>query len=156
MTQDYIDIVSTVYKYAYGIDTRDWALYRSIFTDRITTDFSSYNGNPAGEMAADDWVKGLTILFTGLDASQHQMSNPLVDIDGDNARCRMYVQAEHFFQNSLGNPDFALGGYYDDQLERTADGWKINSVTLNVLWNRGNRDIMRLAAEKGAEILAAR
>lgn len=153
MFDTHTQIVRRVYEYAYGIDTRDWSLYRSIFTDEIAMDFSSYNGNPASRMKADDWVAGCRVLFTGLDATQHSMSNPLVDVDGQRARCRMYMQAEHFLRNDQGSDDFALGGYYDDRLVLTADGWKIEAVTLNVLWSRGNRHIMQLATARGTEIL---
>ncbi len=154
MPDHYHAIVRPVYEYAYGIDTRDWALYRSIFTDDIEMDFSSYNGNPRSAMKADDWVAGCRTLFTGLDATQHSMSNPLVDMEGDHARCRMYMQAEHFLKNDQGSDGFVLGGYYDDRLVRTEEGWKIQAVTLNVFWNRGNRHIMELAAARGAKILS--
>ena len=60
----------------------------------------------------------------------------------------MYIQAEHFLLTSMGSDSYALGGYYDDQLVRTEDGWKIAAVTINVNWNRGNRHIMQLAIEK--------
>lgn len=153
MSQDFLDITSCVYKYSYGIDTRDWELYRSIFVEQIRVDFSSYNGVEPSTIKADDWVSNLQPLFMGLDSSQHQMSNPLVEIDGDKARCRMYVQAEHFFQTSSGDPDYALGGHYDNTLIKTDKNWLINSVTLNVFWNRGNPDIMNKARKKGTEIL---
>jgi len=143
---DFHAITSKVYEYAYGIDTRNWALYRRIFTDAIHMDFQSYNGKPGSTMQADDWVAGCRRLFDNLDATQHSMTNPLVEVTGDNARCRMYMQAEHFLQNRWGSSDFALGGYYDDQLIRIGDGWKITAVTLNVFWSRGNRHIMELAA----------
>ena len=55
-------------EYALGIDTRDWTLYRSIFTDEITMDFSSYSGAPAATMTADAWVAQCKPLFEGLDA----------------------------------------------------------------------------------------
>lgn len=146
---DYQEVVRRRYEYALGIDTRDWALHRSIFTDTITMDFSSYSDTPAATLSADDWVTGLKPLFTGLDATQHVMTNPLVDVDGDTARLRMYMQAEHFLNDGAGTPDFAIGGYYDDRLERTADGWRINAVTLNVFWSRGNRHIMEVARNRG-------
>jgi len=147
------EITRRVYEYAYGIDTRDWELYRSIFTEDIRVDFESYNGNPPSVMRADDWVSNVQVLFTGLHATQHSMSNPLVDIDGDNARCRMYMQAEHFFITDQGDNDYVLGGYYDDQLANTDTGWRIEAVTLNVLWHRGNRHIMELAVARGAQQL---
>jgi len=151
---DFVAITRKLYEYALGIDTRDWDLYRSIFCDEITADFRSYDGGTHATLAADDWVAGLKVQFAGLDATQHVMSNPVVDIDGDTARCRMYMKAEHFLQNSSGSPDFAIGGYYDDRLIRSEAGWLIESVTLNVFWSRGNRGIMTLASDIGASRLS--
>ncbi len=141
-------IIRRKYEYAYGIDTRDWVLYRSIFTDEIRMDLSSYSGAPAATMSADTWVSNCRRLFDNLDATQHVMTNPIVDLNGPNgneARLRMYMKAEHFLHTHTGNSDFALGGYYDDRLVQTPNGWRICAVTLTVFWNRGNRDIMRLA-----------
>ena len=152
---DFSDITRRRYEYALGIDTRDFALLRSIFTDDITMDFEDYSGQPAALMKADDWVSGVKVLFTGLDSTQHVMTNPIVDIEGDTAQCRMYMKAEHFFQNDQGNDDFALGGYYTDQLVKADGKWLICAVKLELFWNRGNRHIMQMAAELGAKRLAA-
>ncbi len=156
MSVAHLEITRRLYEYALGIDTRDWGLYRSIFTDEVRMDFSSYSGAAAATMTADAWVAACRPLFEGLDATQHSMTNPVVDIDpgGDRARCRMYMQAEHFLANVAGDAGFVLGGCYDDALVRTPAGWRICAVTLTVFWNRGNRHIMALAAEKGGRMLA--
>ncbi len=146
---DYNEIVRRRYEYAFSIDTRDWDLHRSIFTDQIEMDFSSYSGTAGSKLAADDWVAGLKPLFSGLDASHHVMTNPMVDIDGDRAELRMYMSAEHFLQNDAGSFDFTIGGYYHDRLLRTESGWRICAVTLKVFWSRGNRHIMELARQRG-------
>ncbi|MFN3257838.1 MAG: nuclear transport factor 2 family protein [Ilumatobacter sp.] len=153
MTDDWISITRAVHEFAYGIDTRDWALYRSIFADGpIDFDYSSYHGRPGSSMDADAWVANVRPLFDGLDATQHSMSNPLVDVDGDTARCRMYMQAAHFLwrddllaETGSAESEFTIGGYYDDRLVRTASGWKLTAVTLTVFWRRGNAAIMSLA-----------
>jgi hypothetical protein len=150
---DYEEITRRRYEYAFGIDTRDFALLRSIFTDQITMDFADYSGQPQATLSADEWVAGVKILFTGLDSTQHVMSNPLVEVEGDRATCRMYMKAEHFFQNDQGGYDFALGGYYIDRLHKIGGRWQINAVTLKLFWNRGNRHIMDLAAQRGAKRL---
>ena len=149
MTDDRTQIVETVYGYATGVDSRDWALYRSIFTDEIDVDFSSYDGNPPRRMRADDWVRGVQPLFEGLDATQHSMTNPRVSIAGERATCVMYMQAVHFLANREGDAEFTLGGYYTDQLVRTPSGWKLCGVKLTVLWSRGNRAIMEMALNPG-------
>jgi len=150
MTNDRTQIVETIYCYATGVDTRDWALYRSIFTDEIEVDFSSYDGNPPRRMRADDWVKGVAPLFEGLDATQHSMTNPRVKIEGDRATCVMYMQAVHFLANKAGDAEFTLGGYYTDELVKAPSGWKLCGVKLTVLWSRGNRAIMDMAVRRGS------
>lgn len=150
---DHTEITRRVYEYAYGIDTRDWELYRSIFADEITTDFSSYKGSGGpNTLTADVWVANLIPGFTGLDATQHSMSNPLVDTDGDSARCRMYMQAVHILHEAP-EPEFTIGGYYDDKLVRTDDGWRITAVTLTVWWRRGDASIMAAARDRGTKQL---
>jgi hypothetical protein len=148
MTDDHTQIVETIYCYATGVDTRDWALYRSIFTDEIDVDFSSYDGNPPRRMRADDWVQGVAPLFEGLDATQHTMTNPRVLIEGERATCVMYMQAVHFLANQDGDAEFTLGGYYTDELLKTPSGWKLCGVKLTVLWSRGNRHVMQLALKR--------
>lgn len=150
---DYNEIVRRRYEYALGIDTRDFGLLRSVFTEEITMDFEDYSGAPCSTLLADDWVAGCKVLFTGLDATQHVMSNPMVDINGDRATCKMYMKAEHFLHNKQGSFDFAIGGYYIDQLEKLDNRWLINAVTLKLFWNRGNRHIMSLATEIGQKRL---
>ena len=147
---DYNEIVTRRYEYAMGIDTKDFALLRSIFTEEITMDFEDYSGRPIATMRADDWVDNCKVLFTGLDSTQHVMTNPIVNIEADQATCKMYMKAEHFLQNDQGNDDFTLGGYYTDKLTKIDGRWLIYAVTLNIFWNRGNRHIMTMAAELGA------
>ena len=75
-------------------------------------------------MSVDDWIDAVTQLFMGLDATQHSMSNPLVELEPDEraARCRMYMQAAHFLwrttsrRTGSADPEFTIGGYYDDHL----------------------------------------
>ena len=140
---DYEAITRLRYQYAVSIDTRDYQLHRSLYTDRISMDFSSYSGGDGPiEMAADDWVANIRTLFDGLSATQHVMTNPLVEVDGNAARQRMYMKAEHFLIEEDVQGEFAIGGYYDDIAVRTDEGWKLSSVKLTVLWRRGDPEIM--------------
>ncbi len=147
---DFEQITRRRYEYALGIDTCDWELYRSIFTDEIEMDFSQFGGVPRAKMTAEAWIERAKPLFTGLDATQHTMTNPMVDVEGDRAICTMYMQAVHFLKNDDGDRTFTLGGYYVDNLVKRSGRWLITGVTLNVLWNTGNRHIMAVAAERGA------
>ena len=148
---DHQQVCETVYTYAYGIDTRDWDRYRSIFAPQVAIDFTSYNPTrPSATMTADAWVASVRPLFTGLAATQHTMTNPLVQLDGNRAVCTMYMQAAHALDHGNDDAWFTIGGYYRDTLLRTVDGWRIDGVTLTVLWRRGDESIMAAAAQRGA------
>ena len=154
MRDERLDVAEVVYAYATGIDTRDWRLYRAIFTDEVEIDFSSWDGSPARRMRADDWVAGVQPLFHGLDATQHSMTNPRVSLDGERATCVMYMQAAHFLANREGDAEFTIGGYYTDQLVKTPAGWRLCGVNLTVLWSRGNKHVMALALQRSASARA--
>ena len=152
-------IAETIYLYAIGIDTKDFDLYGSIFADQVNIDFSSYEGSSVPEttvLTRDQWVSRVRPLFTGLAATQHSMTNPVVNIDGDTASCRMYMQAHHVFKPEKEDSWFTIGGYYDDTLTRDAEspsGWKLTGVKLTVLWRKGQESIMQLARSEGHRLL---
>ena len=59
-------------KYAMGIDLRDWEMYRSIFTDEIETDFTSFSGGEPRTLTAEEWVRGIRGI-SGFQATQHMI-----------------------------------------------------------------------------------
>ncbi len=144
-------IQELILNYAWGIDSRDWTLFRSIFADEVAIDFSSYNGTPPTSMSADDWVAGCKSMLPGFDATQHVLTNFMIELAGDTAQAIVYMKAEHFIANSLGDNSHTLGGYYTHQLKKQADGWKIHSAKLTVLWSRGNRQVYELARQRVTE-----
>ena len=152
---DKLAVADTVYRYATGVDRRDWALYRSLFADTVNIDFSSYDPDlPPRQMSAEDWVAGMVPVFTGLAASQHSMSNPLATIDGDTAAITMYVRAHHVFDPSDAASWYTIGGYYEDTLARVDGHWLLTGVRLTVTWRAGDPGIMELARAEGTRRLA--
>ncbi len=149
--RDRADLTDLINKYATGIDTRDWKLYRSIFADEVDIDFSSYSGVRGTRMKGDDWAAGVQAMLPGFDATQHLLANMVFDIKGDEATVTVYMQAEHFLPNSLGDSSHTLGGYYTHRIKRGKHGWKIHATRLTVTWSRGNRHVYELARQRVAE-----
>jgi hypothetical protein len=148
--EDKLAVAECVYRYATGVDTRDWAMYRSVFADEVEFDFSSYGpGRAPVTMAADDWVAGVKPLFGGLAATQHMMSNPLVELEGDTAKITMYVRAHHVFDPEDPESYYTIGGYYRNRLVREGGNWKLVGVNLNVTWRLGHPEIMESARAGG-------
>jgi hypothetical protein len=142
--EDELAIRRVLHAYARGVDRRDWALFRSCFTDPVEVDLSSWNGTPAACMAVDEWVAGVRAGLSGFDATQHLTANHLVDVDGDTARCTSDVQASHVLDGRRA----VIGGWYDTRLTRVEDAWRIASSTLHVTWREGPEALFAEAARR--------
>jgi SnoaL-like domain len=152
---DKLAVAETVYRYATAVDGRDWAMFRSLFTDTVSVDFSSFSPDLAPQMmSADEWVAGVEVVFTGLVATQHSMTNPLATVDGDAATITMYVQAHHVYDPDDPASWYTVGGYYDDTLVRVDGRWLLAGVRLTVTWRAGRPAIMELARAAGSRRLA--
>lgn len=151
-------ISDVVHAYATGLDRRDWALYRAIFTDALSLDFGSL-GIRSGAWSADAWVRSAQALFAGFSATQHTSTNHVHDVRGDAATCTSAMQAEHFVAPgpdvAPGAERWTIGGYYVNQLVRTPAGWKLCGVALHVTWQSGNLDLPRIARARGRALRGA-
>ena len=147
------DICDVRYRYAAGIDLRDWRLYRSIFADEVEVSMMTTVTAPVPEprtMTGDDWTARVASLLGGFAATQHCMFNPRAEIVADTATLTTYMQAEHFLD--FEDPDgwYTIGGYYTDHLALGDDGWKIDRLRLTLLWQRGNPGVLDEARRRVA------
>lgn len=78
-----------------------------------------------------------------LTVSQHLVANQQVDLDGDRATCRCYVQAQHTKRGTPGGDNYIMAGRYVDEVARTADGWRIVHRVLDIDWTEGNVAVVR-------------
>ncbi|MCX6433915.1 MAG: nuclear transport factor 2 family protein [Actinobacteria bacterium] len=137
-------VCDALYRFAEGIDLRDWGLYRSAFTDELTFDYTSHRPGSVGVVPADDWVARARRRFETLDATQHTMSNPRMTVFGDTAVCAMYVEAWHSVAVEGVDRHCTIGGRYVHDLERAGDEWRISVLRLQVRWSQGDRTILDL------------
>ena len=126
---DELEIAALLSRYARAVDTKDWALYRSVFTDDAYVDYSSAGviAGPRDEVA--DW---LSQAFTAIAMSMHYITNVETQIEGDTATVRAMFYNP--FQLS-GMPELShCGGYYHHELVRTPDGWRSRSLREENAW----------------------
>jgi 3-phenylpropionate/cinnamic acid dioxygenase small subunit len=117
--EDRQDITEVLLRYATGIDRRDWSLFRAVFTDDCDLDY--------GEIGAWQGVDAVTDFMQQAHAAAgrtlHRLTNPVIVVDGDRAEARTYVDALVMLTD---NKSAVNGiGYYDDEMVRTAAGWRI-------------------------------
>ena len=151
---DESDLRDLIHRYAFGLDRRDWELWRSVFADEVTMDMSDYQPEPPPRPApADRVVQNAQVLFAGFDASQHFMGSHRYEIDGDTAVITAHMRAEHWATSGQGTDKYTMFGTYTDECVRTDAGWKLTKVTLRLLREEGNRHVMRVALARGRTAL---
>jgi 3-phenylpropionate/cinnamic acid dioxygenase small subunit len=144
-------ISDTVIRYATGIDMRDWVAYRSCFTDEVDIDFTSWMGGTPTRMVADEWVAMVRDALSGFAATQHISTNHVITLEGDEATCVSYLQAQHYLPNDQGDSVFTLGGYYTNRLVCAPDGWRIRACRITITWSTGNRHVFELARARAVQ-----
>ncbi len=145
-------ISQVLHTYATAIDTRDWDLLATCFTEDLEADFRDFGGREVVK-GRDAWVGIIKGTIAGLDATQHLTANHVHKIDGDTATLTAYLQALHRLDTARSDPEYTVGGYYTcDMVRGAADdangGWRMRRYTLSVTWHRGNRDILRQAQRR--------
>lgn len=138
------DLIREVrYQFGWALDTRDWELFASLFTDEVDVDLPAL-GAPASTLARADVVDLFKQAFrrprTEMGAQQ-LYGNFVIEIDGDTATARSYLLGHHHVAGMAGGEDVALRAVYVDRLVRTDGGWKIRGTAIEVLSIAGNPTI---------------
>lgn len=128
------DIVELINLYGLAMDTRQWDLFDRIFAADADADYG-----PGSHWTDRASFKSDFGAFHALfDATQHVMTNHLVQIDGAKAQSLTYG-SWRLVRHAAGVPPVWDGtGYYDDTWRRTAEGWRIVRRTCRVVYWTGN------------------
>ena len=113
------DVAELLVRYATGIDRRDWALFRTCFTEDCHADY--------GDLGVWDGVDAITAFMERSHASMghtlHRITNEAVTRNGNAVAARSYVDAVLMAADNQSGVN-AIGSY-DDDLVQTDHGWKI-------------------------------
>ena len=134
MLIDRMDITDTIIRYATSVDTCDWELFLTCYTDDIEMDMTSIGFDKPLNMPAKEFLEIIKQAVSPFDSTQHILSNHVVKINGDNAECISYLQAQHFRQDETGVHTLTIGGYYSNSYVRTPDGWRISKYKVTKTW----------------------
>lgn len=115
-------------RFARLADTKDFDSLTEVFADDIEFDYG------AGHL--EQGIAALrTLLTRHLDKcgpTQHLIGSIIVDVDGNRADSKAYVQARHQRQHAVAGPVFDTCGEYLDTWERRPHGWRI--VCRRAVW----------------------
>src|SRR6266545_2693583 len=120
---DRLEIEQLLVRYCHAIDHRDWGAYRAVYTeDAVIDDIGAGLGN-----SVDDMVEFLSRTLQRVVLIQHAISTSLVDVDGDTAAAKSVCHCPVVLDRGNGQTQlFFQGVWYEDELLRTREGWKIS------------------------------
>ena len=136
---DRMEIVDVHIRHGRSLDTKDWSLIRTVFTEDAYGDFW-VGGQHHGIEAI---IHASRSTMENLDATQHLLSNHEVNVTGNTATARVDLLAGHFLRTDGGDSHCSVHGYYSDELVRTDEGWRISRRELTVTWSEGNVGIFQ-------------
>lgn len=126
---DELEIRALLSRYARAVDTKDWQLYRSVFTADARIDYSSAGAAVGSRDEVADW---LAAGFGAIPWTMHYITNVEVEVHSDTATVRA------MFYNPMLLPGMTeqscCGGYYHHELVRTPHGWLSRSLREDNVW----------------------
>ena len=132
---DVIEIQQAIYRYGWCIDHRDFDALDAVFSEDAEVHYNVMGGvkRPWKEMKS--FLEQSLQIFR---VTHHNMSNPMVDLSGDEARSRTYGVLVHVQDHKEGDPTVMRHhAIYTDEWVRTGQGWRIRSRRLDNLYMDG-------------------
>jgi hypothetical protein len=112
------------------LDERDFEALRELFTVDATV--TTPGGTAVGH---DALIEQARSRHSSDDGIQHLITNLLVELDGDRASVRANLLVSFANAGPADPLPFLLGEVYRFALARTADGWRITTLTSKPTWS---------------------
>lgn len=123
------DISQALSQFARFLDTKRWEGLADVFSTDVAFDY----GTGEEQQGIDAILSTMTRFLDVCGQTQHLIGSILIDVDGDRAISRAYVQARHQKIDGADGSIFDTNGEYVDRWERRDEGWRI--VRRDVTWS---------------------
>ncbi|MGI9596105.1 MAG: nuclear transport factor 2 family protein, partial [Acidimicrobiales bacterium] len=95
--EDRAAVIQLTIDYCWALDTGSWNDLRDVFQADAVTDLGA-----GGQQGIDEIIGRVSSALEPLDDSQHMVTNHQIELDGDNATGRCYLQAQHIHRHTEG------------------------------------------------------
>jgi hypothetical protein len=143
-------ITSLINLYALAVDSQRWELFDRLFTANVVVDY----GEGAIWTERDSFKKAFASIHAPLDSTQHIMSGHQMRIIGDEANAFTYGAWTLMRYGADGGDTWRGSGWYDDQLVRAPDGWRIRHRTCRVIAWFGNPVVQGIDPAQADRVIA--
>ncbi len=133
------EIIDLLNRYAVACDTRDWDLFKEIFTTDAETDY----GGDYKFVNRQSFVNMVRSMLGGCGPTQHLLGNFRINMEKDRANSICSVRAFHAGTGDAEGKTFEMWGEYRDKIRRTKAGWRIVRRELAVTWVEGSAEVLK-------------
>ncbi len=131
------EVLEAQARFAFAIDTRDWATIASM----LTPDSASY-----GATGPDAVVERMQAFLGGVGRTQHLLGNQRVsELADGSARVLSYGRIHHVGAGPMAGSFYECMGEYDDTWVRGDHGWLLASRWFDIQIELGDRQVLRPA-----------
>jgi len=134
---DRVETQDVFTRYCSAIDSRQFDLLDTVFTHDAFVDYTSAGGISGNRAEVKAWLQRAVGQFA---LTQHYVTNFDIRVDGDKAtsRCMFYNPMGLSRPKGEDGMDVLFfGGYYNDKLVRTPEGWRISERIEESTWMYG-------------------
>jgi len=140
-----IEINDVINRLFVNTDLRTWETVEACFADSVNLDYTSLVGGEPLQVTPSQIMVGWKSLLPGFQATHHQVSNFLIDLDGNEAACSANGIAYHYLPNQEGENFWTVVGTYDFQLAKQGQDWKVTMMKFNFKFMMGNPHLPEMA-----------
>lgn len=126
---DRAEIHDLLSRYVRACDTRDWSLYRSVFTADALIDYTAARGIRGSLTEVSEWIARV-LIPSSVPTIQHLVTNVEIAVEApDQARVHAHFINPNVQRDVTGHESLLLnGGYYTATVRRTNQGWRITRL----------------------------
>ena len=111
------------------LDSREWARVSEVVAEDMSFDYTNSGTDVQGREAL---LANFRQFLDVCGPSQHLLGSIIIEVDGDHALSRSYVQARHRSKDPADPRLFDSNGEYIDRWERRTEGWRM--VHRRAIW----------------------
>ena len=123
---DIDEIQQVKYRYLRALDTKHWDEFADTLTEDVVGDYGESLGEEHHFTDRDSLVEFMRSSMPANILTEHRVTHPEIDVDGDEATAIWYLQ------DRVIVPEFNFmligAAFYHDRYRRTRDGWKISAT----------------------------
>jgi 3-phenylpropionate/cinnamic acid dioxygenase small subunit len=131
--QDIADIQQLVARFANSFDCKDWDALASCLSEQVFTDYSELRGSPPETMTREKFIELRKHALQNL-RTHHLVGNFEIELRKDQGEAKVSMM---IYRRNVESDIFNTHCFYRFGLERSANGWRINSIVQKVFWNEG-------------------